>query len=94
MHLLDDHEREYRDEAEHYYEHGLAMLMRCDALVVLQLDGWRDSRGVCMERVLASARGIPITYIGVRLLDESDDATVRALGALLHDLGESSRPRT
>ena len=38
-------------------------LARCDELVVLQLDGWRESEGVQAELALASALGKRVDYI-------------------------------
>lgn len=39
------------------------MLARCDALVVLCLDGWEGSVGVSAEIKLADELGIPISYV-------------------------------
>jgi nucleoside 2-deoxyribosyltransferase len=44
-------------------------LMRCDEVVVLMLDGWRESTGVRAEIALARDLGKPVRFIGV------DDAT-------------------
>ncbi len=43
----------------------ILMLMACDELVVLMLDGWRESRGVWAEVNLAKKRGLPISYLKV-----------------------------
>ena len=51
--------------------HSLAMLRRCDELVVLELDGWQDSEGVRREIEAALAMGIP-----VRKLEPKEDAPV------------------
>lgn len=48
--------------------HNFAMLRKADALVVLKLDGWQQSRGLSAEIDLASAAGIT-TY----LFDPDDD---------------------
>ncbi len=39
-----------------------ALLERCDQLVVLMLDGWRESVGVQAEILIASELGIPTRY--------------------------------
>ena len=38
-------------------------LARCDELVVLQLDGWRESEGVQQELALAAALGKRVDYL-------------------------------
>ena len=38
-------------------------LARCDKLVVLQIDGWRDSEGVQAELELARALGKRVDYL-------------------------------
>ena len=38
-------------------------LRRCDELVVLQLDGWRESEGVQTEMALAAALGKRVGYL-------------------------------
>jgi hypothetical protein len=46
-----------------WLQHDLAILARCDKLIVLQLDGWRDSVGLKREIEFATEKNIPITYI-------------------------------
>lgn len=41
-----------------WYEYDLAILARCQALLVLQLPGWQESVGVARE--IAYAEGIPM----------------------------------
>ena len=38
-------------------------IARCDDVVVLQLDGWRESQGVQAEMALASALGKRVDYL-------------------------------
>lgn len=40
----------------------IAMLSRCNELIVLQLDGWQQSRGLTAEIDYASEHNIPIIY--------------------------------
>ena len=43
-----------------WYAFDLQLLARCDELLVLQLPGWEDSRGVLVEIAGAQARGMPV----------------------------------
>jgi len=43
--------------------HARWHLERCDELVVLQLDGWQDSVGLCAEVELAAELGKPVRYV-------------------------------
>ena len=45
-----------------WYEFDMVLLNRCDQLLVLQLDGWKSSYGVGLERGEAMRKGIPIVY--------------------------------
>lgn len=40
----------------------LVILERCDALVVLQMEGWSESAGVAKEIAFAEERGIRVLY--------------------------------
>ena len=40
----------------------LSLLAKCDRMVVLQMDGWQESRGVQAEIRYAEANGIPVDY--------------------------------
>jgi nucleoside 2-deoxyribosyltransferase len=42
--------------------HNRAMLARSTSLLVLQLDGWEQSRGVAAEIGIAEALGIPVAF--------------------------------
>lgn len=45
----------------HYWqEWNKAMISRCDALYVLELDGWQDSKGVVWEIEFAQSMKIPV----------------------------------
>jgi len=41
----------------------ISLLAKCDRIVVLQMDGWQESRGVQAEIRYAEANGIPIDYV-------------------------------
>ena len=41
----------------------VAILSKCDEVVVLRLDGWEDSKGIKAELTYAHNMGIPIRYI-------------------------------
>jgi len=46
-------------------------LARCDEVLVLQLDGWRESEGVQAELALASALGKRVDYLDPKPEDRS-----------------------
>ena len=57
---------------EHYtgpQDHGfwmhqcVGMLRHCDEIVVLMIDGWKESKGVAIEVELANTLDIPVRYI-------------------------------
>ena len=43
-------------------EYDLAMLRRCEWMIVLKLDGWRESEGLEAEVTFADLLGIPVSY--------------------------------
>jgi hypothetical protein len=43
-----------------WYAFDLQLLARCDEMLVLQLPGWEDSRGVLVEIAGAQTKGMPI----------------------------------
>ena len=55
-----------------------AFLERCDLLVVLMLDGWRESRGVAEEIGLAHGLGLPVRYLLPDRLEAGDTAVTLA----------------
>ena len=52
-----------------WYAFDLQLLARCDELLVLQLPGWEDSRGVLVEIAGAQTKGMPIHLMS---LEEAD----------------------
>ena len=44
-------------------EYDELMVSRCDRLVVLMLDGWKQSRGVHAEIAIARRLGLPVTFM-------------------------------
>lgn len=50
-------------------------LRQCNGLVVLKLDGWRESRGVQAEIDLALEMDLPIRYLDAAWANESTEAT-------------------
>ena len=48
-----------------WYAFDLQLLARCDELLVLQLPGWEDSRGVLVEIAGAQARGMPVRLMSL-----------------------------
>ena len=51
-----------------WYAFDLQLLARCDEMLVLQLPGWEDSRGVMVEIAGAQTKGIPVRLMS---LDEA-----------------------
>lgn len=52
-----------------YWEkHDRAMLEACSKLVVLTLDGWKESVGVQAEIAIAKELGIPVEYMSQRVI--------------------------
>ena len=48
-----------------WYAFDLQLLARCDELLVLQLPGWKDSKGVMVEIAGAQTRNIPISLMSL-----------------------------
>ncbi len=46
-----------------WYAFDLQMLARCDELLVLQLPGWEDSKGVLVEIAGAQTKGMPVNLM-------------------------------
>ncbi len=48
-----------------WYAFDLQLLARCDELVVLQLPGWEDSKGVLVEIAGAQTKGMPVRLMSM-----------------------------
>ena len=48
---------------EFWTEFCLSILVKCDKLRVLKMDGWEDSKGVEAEISFAKDHGIPVEYV-------------------------------
>ena len=48
-----------------WYAYDLQLLARCDELLVLQLPGWQDSKGVLAEVAGAQTKGMPILLMSL-----------------------------
>ena len=53
----------FSDDWEDWKWYDTWFLSRCDKLVVLKLEGWKDSVGVQAEIKIAEGLGIPIEYM-------------------------------
>lgn len=49
-------------DAAYWHNFNMSILRRCDALLVLQLDGWRESDGVHFEMKTANYTNIPTIF--------------------------------
>lgn len=65
MHFLSQHHAFPGEGNDFWLRHDLAILARCDKLLVLQLEGWEQSEGLRREIEFATEKNIPIEYIGV-----------------------------
>ena len=52
-----------------WYAFDLRLLSRCDDLLVLQLPGWEDSRGVLVEIAGAQTKGLPVRLMSLQEAD-------------------------
>ena len=50
-------------DAQTWAQFNLHFLRKCDAMWILQLQGWKESKGVAMELKWADELALPITYI-------------------------------
>ncbi len=58
--------------------HDRRYLEVCDEMVVLMLDGWRESVGVQAEMAIARELGKPVTYL--RMAEQADERPARSRG--------------
>lgn len=54
----------------------LAMLDRCESLLVIQMPGWNESRGVAAEIDHATRTGKPISYLSWPMLNVRENESV------------------
>ena len=45
-----------------WLEHDFRLILRCDMIIVLRLNGWNQSEGVAKEIQFCKERGIPVVY--------------------------------
>jgi nucleoside 2-deoxyribosyltransferase len=57
---------------EFYHKHNTEMIQLCEDFTILQLDGWRDSRGIIEECYVAKKLGRIITGITLEDLRNSE----------------------
>lgn len=55
--------REMSGDWEFWQSFCISLLAKCDRMVVLKMDGWRESRDTQAEIRYAEANGIPVDYI-------------------------------
>jgi len=48
---------------EYWADLDEAFLSACSKLLVIKLDGWKESKGLKLEKAIAKKYGIPISYI-------------------------------
>jgi len=52
---------------EYWEGYDTLLIKSCKCVLVLQLDGWKESKGVQAEIKIAEKLGIPVEYIDLRL---------------------------
>lgn len=52
-----------RCDGDFWMEQDLPLLAKCDEMIVLRLDGWRESSGVRQELAFAAENGIPVSFV-------------------------------
>jgi hypothetical protein len=52
---------------DYWQQYDRAYLTHCHKLIVLMLDGWRESKGVAGEVAIAEELGLPVEYIVVEV---------------------------
>lgn len=50
------------DTWDYWEMYSYELLSRCDEMIVLMVDGWKESRGVTAEIAYCKKHGIPISY--------------------------------
>jgi hypothetical protein len=50
---------------DYWENYSYDMLKRCDEMLVIQLPGWEESRGVKAERDFCNLHNVPIDYLRV-----------------------------
>ena len=51
------------DPPQGWYYADFQILSRCDRLLVIQMDGWQESKGIQLEIAFALGKGIPVKYM-------------------------------
>lgn len=57
---------EYAHDHDFWLSRDLQIIDKCDAVYVLCLDGWTESKGVAVEIKYAEDNGIPVRMLGGR----------------------------
>jgi hypothetical protein len=55
---------------DRWEEFDRAMLSRCQSVIVLQLDGWSESRGIRREIMIAEELGLEVTFLDIQPIAE------------------------
>lgn len=62
--IVQNHEMAIRhtlpDDAQFWKDYNFNFIRRCDGILVLDIEGWRESKGVIMEIDMANYIGLPI----------------------------------
>ena len=67
--------------------HDREQLARCDEVIVLMLDGWRDSEGVQAEIRIAAELGKPVRYLEPEATDHPSGGAPPTLAHVAKEVG-------
>jgi hypothetical protein len=59
-------------DADWWRDYNWALIALCDAVWVLPIDGWRESRGIAGEIKLAERLGMPVRVLDPELLSDAE----------------------
>ena len=66
------YDREIRGDWEFWAKFDEAFIKRCDALLVLTIDGWKESVGVQAEIKIAEKLNKPVLYVSIEQIENKD----------------------
>lgn len=73
----------HTDQHDYWMRHSIEMLGSCSRIIVLCLDGWRESKGVTEEVAFAKEESIPLTYAAIDRSDTELGDVTRLLTATM-----------
>lgn len=65
-------DREIRGDWEFWEKFDKAFIDRCEGLIVLTLDGWKESKGVTAEVEYAKKQKKPVVYLSLEQIENGE----------------------